>query len=155
MRRWINKVLPSQKLQRLLTASGRLTPCKSLNRGLCTGNKEEAHFRDISPPLREVDAPPSNLTQRNHCNSNNCASYAIYLLVKVRFISSHSFSFVKMSILMHIIHMYILCIINMYYIYIFKMQLVALMSLKCDPWGELFLNANSDPLFILINTNVT
>ena len=60
-----------------------------------------------------------------------------------------------MSILMHIIHMYILCIINMYYIYIFKMQLVALMSLKCDPWGELFLNANSDPLLILINTNVT
>ena len=56
---------------------------------------------------------------------------------------------------MHIIHMYILCIINMYYIYIFKMQLVALISLKCDPWGELFLNANSDPLLILINTNVT
>ena len=62
-----------------------------------------------------------------------------------------------MSILMHIIHIYIICINDMYYIYIFKMQLVlvALMSLTCDPWGELFLYANADPLFILINTNVT
>ena len=36
-----------------------------------------------------------------------------------------------------------------------QLVLLALMSLICDPWGELFLNANSDPLLILSNTNVT